>query len=287
MKTTPAISIGMSVLNNQRTIAQAVRSIIRQTYTDWELLVFDDGSSDGTPEIVRSFGDPRIRLFQDGKNRGLPARLNEAIAAASGEFFARMDGDDVSYPERLEMQLAFMRSHPEVDLVGGGVLVIDEGGRIVGKRMPPVGHEVICRKPVAGFPLAHPTYFGRTGWFARYGYREAAVRCEDQDLLLRSHEQSHFANIGQIVLGYRETRIELPKILKSRRFLARMLYAEFARRGRLLIGLRGMLEQYAKGAVDAIAVLTGAQHRLLRHRARPVDLVDAARWRDVWASVQQ
>ena len=287
MAATPTISIGMSVLNNERTIAQAVRSIIRQTYTDWELLVIDDGSMDGTAEIVRSFGDPRIRLFQDGRNRGLPARLNEAIAAAAGEFFARMDGDDVSYPERLELQLAFIRSHPEVDLVGGGMLVFDDGGRIVGKRVPPVGHAEICRKPVAGFPIAHPTYFGRTGWFARYGYREAAVRCEDQDLLLRSYEQSHFANIGQIVLGYRETRIELPKILKSRRFYARMLYAEFARRNRPLTGFRGMLEQYAKGAVDAIAVLTGAQHRLLRHRARSVDPVDAARWREVWTSVQQ
>src|SRR4051794_36827493 len=117
-RTTPLVSIGMPVRNNEKTLGVAVRSIVRQTYPQWELLLINDGSTDGTLEVARGFCDERIRVIDEPESRGLPARLNQAVAAARGEYFARMDGDDLSYPERLERQVAYLQAHPEVDLVG-------------------------------------------------------------------------------------------------------------------------------------------------------------------------
>src|SRR5512135_1398022 len=114
----PLVSIGMPVRNNEATLALAIRSILEQTYTNWELLLIDDGSSDGTLRVMRGFTDERIRIFSDGLSLGLPDRLNQAIDASRGEYFARMDGDDVSYPRRLGRQVDYLRHHPQVDLVG-------------------------------------------------------------------------------------------------------------------------------------------------------------------------
>ncbi len=98
--TMPLISIAMPVYNCETTVAASLRSILLQSYPRWELLVIDDGSTDATLEIVRGFQDPRIRIVADGEHRLLPCRLNQAIAMARGQFFARMDGDDIAYPAR-------------------------------------------------------------------------------------------------------------------------------------------------------------------------------------------
>src|SRR5512135_470595 len=190
----PLVSIGMPVRNNEATLALAIRSILEQTYTNWELLLIDDGSSDGTLRVMRGFTDERIRIFSDGLSLGLPDRLNQAIDASRGEYFAKMDGDDVSYPRRLERQVDYLRHHPEVDLVGAWAMVFGRDGTALGKRAGAEDHEAICARPWSGFPLGQPTFFGRIGFFRRYRYRPSAVRCEDQDLLLRAFCDSRFAN---------------------------------------------------------------------------------------------
>lgn len=285
MASNPTVSIGMSVLNNERTVGQAVRSIVNQTFQDWELLVFDDGSTDETADIVRGFQDPRIRLLQDGENKGLPARLNEAVDAASGELFARMDGDDVSYPERLGLQVDYLRSHPDVDLVGGGVMVFFDETRVTGKRIAPEAHAVICRAPYRGFPMAHPTYCGRLAWFKKHRYSEQAVRCEDQDMLLRAFRTSKYANVQQIVLGYRE-QLSFTKIIRSRWYFAQRMFVEYARNGHPIIGCWGCVEQLMKSGVDAIALGSGLDHALLRHRAGPITREEEKRWAHVLFSAQ-
>jgi glycosyltransferase involved in cell wall biosynthesis len=281
----PLVSIAMPVRNCEKTIAAAVRSILLQTFTDWELLIFDDGSTDNTFGELKSFNDRRIHMHRDEQCKGLPARLNQSIAMAAGEYFARMDGDDISYPRRLDMQLNFLRSNREIDLVGGGVIVFEEGGHVIGKRIPSASHMEICCRPEAGFPIAHPTYCGKRSWFEHYGYSARMIRGQDQDLLLRAYRDSHFSNLSRVVLGYRE-QLNTRKILQGRSQFARNIFSEFRQRKQTLRGLAGFAEQSLKGVVDIAALLTGLRPLILGFRCSDADESDIMEWKSVWESVQ-
>lgn len=276
--------IAMPVLNCQNTLAITVRSILWQTHSDWELLLIDDGSTDVTLKIARQFGDSRIQVHSDGASQGLPARLNQAITLSQGHYFARMDGDDVAYPERLENQLSFLCDHPEVDLVGTSVLVFGHNGKTIGKRSGPAAHEAICANPQAGFPLVHPTFMGRLEWFKEWRYDVRTGGACDQDLLLRSFSSSRFANLPDILQGYREESIHPAKILSYRKLFAASLYRYFARK-QLLLAARAVLEQVLKGVIDCSAVYSGLNHRLLRHRAKTVSQTEQEQWEAVWQRI--
>ena len=275
----------MPVWNCEASLALAIRSIIRQTYGNWELLIIDDGSEDGTLDVAREFRDPRILVQSDGLHLGLPARLNQAIELGRGAYFARMDGDDVSYPRRLERQLDYIRQHREVDLIGAWMLVFGQEGIPIGKRAGPETHSDICRNPSAGFHLGHPTYLGRTSFFREHWYRATAIRCEDQDLLLRSYRRARFANVPEILLGYREERIDLGKILTGRRYFARSLFRQFQEQGRPSLGVMAVAGQIVKAVADCIAIGTGLNYRILRHRARPITAAEQEEWTKVWMLV--
>lgn len=281
----PRVSIGMPTLNNATTVGVAVHSILNQTFSDWELLLIDDGSTDGTPRVLKTFVDSRIRVFADGKHLGHAARLNQAVGLSRGEYFARMDGDDVSYPERLAAQVEYISKHLGVDLLGGGVLVFGRDGKACGVRKCPVAHKEICRRPWAGFRLAHPTWLGKIEWFRKHPYRREVPFCQDQDLLLRTFEVSNFAAVPEIVLGYREV-LSLKKILMSRRAFASALVRHgFRKRDYKFAGL-GPLEQIGKAVVDCVATKTGLNYRILRHRALPADQETLRRWSNVWERAQ-
>lgn len=268
---TPLVSIGMPVYNGAKTLRQAVASIQDQSWQNWELIVVDDGSTDETLSILRTVADPRIRVFSDGKNLGIADRLNQAVRLSRGVYFARMDADDISFPLRLSRQVAFLESHPRVDLVGSSVMVFKNGNVPVGVRMVPVSHDRICAGPDQGFKLMHPTWMGRTAWFRDRPYNRQALLCEDQDLLLRHYETSRFANIREPLLGYREDRLSLKKLFKTRWSWTRQLVKFwFKTRGRPGYAICAAAKQGIKAGVDAVAVVTGLNYRLLRHRAGPV-----------------
>jgi glycosyltransferase involved in cell wall biosynthesis len=279
----PCVSIAMPVLNSASTLSTAIQSILNQTFSDWELLILDDGSTDETVHIVREYSDPRIRVFTDGTHRGIVARLNQAIALSRGKYFARMDGDDVSYPERLALQVDHLEHHPEIDLLGGAVLVFGRDGRVIGKPASRVTHEQICRRPWSGFYLAHPTWMGKMEWFTSHPYRSNTVRCEDQDLLLRTHENSCFAALPEIVLGYRGETLSLRGILDGRRSFVQCVAREYLPRRKYLVAAAALIEQTLKGLADTFAIGTGLNYRILRHRALPVvDTLTVRRWKKVW-----
>ena len=225
-------------------------------------------------------------MLHDGQSKGLPVRLNEAIGLAGGGFYARMDGDDVCYPGRLELQLEFLRSHPEVDLVGGGLLVFGKGGRVIGRRIPPESHREICRRPYSGFPMAHPLFFGKASWFQIWRYSPQVRFGCDQDLLLRSYRSSRFANLPDVLLGYREERVMLRKCYRYRISMCRGLVAR-PESGSLSRRALGIALHAAKFMADTLAVSTGLRYHLLRHRARPVTGAEAAEWREVWQSANE
>jgi glycosyltransferase involved in cell wall biosynthesis len=277
----------MPVLNAGSTAGAAIQSILNQTFADWELLVIDDGSRDGTVGIVRDYSDFRIRIFSDGAHKGLVARLNEGIALSRGKYFARMDGDDVSYPERLAAQVEHLAQHPEIDLLGGGVLVFGHGGNLLGMRKAPMTHESICSRPWKGFYLTHPTWMGRTEWFREHRYCPRALRCEDQELLLRTYENSRFAALHQIVLGYNEEQLSLSKILCSRRHFAAAVFRRAIPKRQYFVAVAALIDQSVKGLVDSLAIGTGLNRRILRHRAVAVaDEAVTQQWKKVWSEVQ-
>ncbi len=281
MKRNPLVTIGMPVYNCHTTVAESIASILNQTFAEWELVVFDDGSRDGTPEVVRRFADPRIRLVEGKTNRGLPVRLNEIVRQTSSTFFARMDGDDIAYPDRLRRQVEFLQEHPEVDLVSGATVVFGHDGKAIGLRRGPREHKQICARPESRFPLAHAGWLGRTDWFRRHPYREDAVRIEDWDLLFRVYRQSRLANLQEVVLGYREDSLSLRKIALSRWHHSRLVIEYAKSWPTYLSAFAEVGTQAAKLMLDAFALGTGLNHRVLKHRVPPISRDEIETWRAV------
>ena len=277
----PLVTIGMPVYNCRDTVADAIASILNQTLEDWELVVVDDGSRDGTADIVRRFTDRRIHLIAGESNRGLSARLNEIVRRSKSVYFARMDGDDIAYPDRLKKQVKFLREHHEVDLVAGAMVVFGDDGEVIGVRRGPEEHDRICARPSSGFSMAHPTWLGRTDWFRRHLYREDAVRIEDWDLLFRAYRQSTFANLQEVVLGYNESSLTLRKLATTRWHQSRFVIGYARADGTPVKAFGEVGKQAAKLMLDAFALGTGLRHRVLRHRARAVSHAELERWRDV------
>jgi glycosyltransferase involved in cell wall biosynthesis len=275
----------MPVYNCEGTIALAIKSVQKQTLDSWELIVIDDGSSDKTLELIRGIRDPRIRLFADGQNRHLPARLNQAVAAARGKYFARMDGDDISFPVRFEKQTRFLVDHPETDLLGGQHIVFRGNGELVGTLRTVLDHESICGTWWSGFNLSHPTWIGPIGWFRQNPYNEQAARSQDRELLLATHRFSRFAAVPDYVYGHRVEEVSL-----SKTFPARLSYLKAGWRNRTvhheyLMALAVATAEIGKIGVDAIAVWTGLNYRLLRHRARPASPEARRIWEEAWAEI--
>lgn len=282
---TPRVSIGLVVRNCGKTLGMTMASVFSQTDPRWEMILIDDGSVDDTPAVAAQWADPRVRVISDGKPTGLAARLNQAVAASRGRYFARMDGDDIAYPERIETQLRYLTDHPDTDLLASRVMIFQETGGIVGTYPFRETHEDICRKPWAGFYFPHPAWMGKTEWFMRHPYRFDAKRMEDQDLLLRTFSGSRFHCLSQILLGYRQERLSLQKILTGRLHFSIALARNPSLMDRSLI-LRGIAAQGVKAMADGYAVAFGFNYRLLRHRALPVTEAEAARWEAVSAHLK-
>jgi glycosyltransferase involved in cell wall biosynthesis len=258
MNSQPLVSIALPAYNAEATLGDAIASILLQTYQNWELLLIDDGSSDRTVAVARSFDDPRIRLYADGVNKGLPARLNEAIDIAAGKYFARMDNDDICFPERLQRQVEYLEQHDEVDLLATRALTFVTPGRATGLLPFRETHAEICAHPWRGFYMPHPTWMGRLSWFRKHRYRMPEVRrAEDQELLLRSYPKSCFACLPEILLAYRQrTRISLKINAIARYSLLQSQVRIFSARrewGRLLMSAATWLGKSLKDVNEWVA----------------------------------
>lgn len=201
------ITIGMPVYNAGLLLKDAIDSIISQTHINWELIIIDDGSTDESVDYLQKDGllsDPRISVIKDGFNKGLAARLNQAILEGKGQYFARMDQDDISLPNRLEAQLDFLTSHPQVDLLATRVNTINFKGNVVGKLPFAITHEDLCAKPWRSFYMPHPSWMGKMEWFKQHLYKvPQSYYSEDFELLLRSHSTSRFYCLNSVLLHYR------------------------------------------------------------------------------------
>lgn len=277
----PFISIGMPVFNCEDSLIPAIRSLVNQDYTNWELILIDDGSKDNTIRFAKRFGDKRIRVFSDGQNLGLPERLNQTITMGQGKYFARMDGDDIAYPERLKTQVNYLEKHPEIDLVGSRIIIFNRQGRSLGSYPFRQTHAEICRRPWSTFHLPHPTWMGKMDWFRSNRYRTDLKKAQDQELLLRTYEKSQFACLPDILLGYRKRSLSLKTILTGRFLFSRELLRKAFHEKQHFLAF-GAVEHAMKAVIDTVAISTGLNYRILRHRAIPVGQVTESRWSEVW-----
>lgn len=214
----PLVTVAMPVFNAGSYLRPAVMSIVVQTFRNWELLVIDDGSSDGAVDSIADIGDRRIFILRDGLNKGLAARLNEAIDRARGRYLARMDQDDIAYPERFARQLESFMQDQSLDLVATRCIAIDLDNAPIGMLPSAINHEELCAKPWLGFYMPHPTWMGRIEWFRHHRYaRPGPYFCEDQELLLRTFSTSRYATVAEVLFAYRiRPRIGLHKSFRTR-----------------------------------------------------------------------
>jgi len=203
----PPISVIMSVHNSAAYLDAAVRSILAQTFADFEFIIVDDGSTDDSAKILAEFAerDPRIRV-ETRANKGLTKSLNEAIALSTGEFIARMDADDIATPRRFQIQVDFLRAHPEVVLLGGGYELIDGAGRLLTKIVPPSDDATLQEHALSGrTPICHPLAMMRREAVVKVGgYDESMLVAQDLDLWLKLGEVGKLACVPDILLQYRQ-----------------------------------------------------------------------------------
>lgn len=204
MDITPLITVGIPVYNGERYIKQAVMSVLNQTQRNLELIVTDDGSNDGTMDILKSIKDPRLKVISDGENRGIAYRLNQQIDMACGHFFARMDADDMMMPHRLERQIEILKCDATVDVIGSEAVILGEHDELLGKRSVKSDQFKTSNDYFRSARFIHPTVTGRLAWFRKWRYSEKMSGNEDLDLWIRSRKDSKFYDIHEPLMFYRD-----------------------------------------------------------------------------------
>jgi len=201
MNNQPSISIVMSVYNASACLCDALDSVLQQTFSDFELLVVDDGSTDNSIEVVKSYIDHRIRLITNTHN--FISSLNKGINAATGKYIARMDADDIVFPCRLQTQFDFMESHPDIDICGSYAAMF---GEMQGIMQRPVEHKDIISTMLLSNPVIHPSVMIRVSMLRQSGclYSYSYPCAEDYKLWTKlALKGLKFANISEPLLRYR------------------------------------------------------------------------------------
>ncbi|WP_284076403.1 glycosyltransferase family 2 protein [Herbaspirillum aquaticum] len=284
MIATPLVTIGLPVYNAQRTLAEAIASVLGQTYQNWELLILDDGSSDASGRIAGSFQDARIRWISDGQNKGISWRLNQALDLARGEYFCRMDADDLSFPQRLQTQVCALQADASIDLVASSVMTFTSGLEITGVIEVASDHAVICARPWNGFHFPHPSWMGKTSWFRQFRYVSQADGAEDQHLLYRAYARSRFHGISEVLLAYRDDRQSFRKLLSRRLRFWRVFVTEACRQRRYRDVLIVSMRQPAKIAADLLFMFGGV--RAARNRLAQPGERQLAAWHALRESIR-
>ncbi len=266
MAATPYISVILPVYNSAAWVAATIDSILGQTFRDFELIVINDGSTDNSEAVIRSFSDDRIRYLSQ-PNRGLVATLNRGIAEARGQYLARIDADDICLPERFAKQAAWLDARPETAVVGCFVTFINEQGTETGNWAGDRRHHTAAQIRRA-LPflncMTHPSIMARTMVMREYGYNPLQQHIEDYDLWLRMQANGVvMEKIPEVLLQYRVHGASVTSLnLKNKN----VFYKNFRCKRRFLQArlaawklnsfdravLAGMLKDLATGIVKSI-----------------------------------
>jgi hypothetical protein len=253
----PNVTVLMPVYNGGGHLAEAIESVLDQTYEDFELLVVDDGSTDDTPSVLARYEavDPRVRVHRQA-NRGLIDTLNSGCELARGELVARMDADDVSAPTRLERQVGRMSERPDLALLGTAFRQIDDDGAFITVTEYPTQSAAIARQLPIQNCIAHPTVvFRREMILALGGYRRAFAHAEDYDLWVRISEHHPIENLAEPLLSYR-THVDKVTLRNIRQQMMSTLAVSAAARRRRETGDDGLdgVERITPEVLDELGV---------------------------------
>jgi len=281
----PLITVAMPVYNAGGDLRGAVLSIIKQTYQNWELLIIDDGSTDNAFDLIQDIKDSRVHILRDGVNKGLAARLNEAINLAKGQYFARMDQDDMSYPKRFDVQIEALESDKQLDLVGLKAITISGDNELTGLLPTASTRDTISSMPWRGFYLPHPTWMGRIDWFRKHQYANPGPYfCEDQELLLRSYEVSKFSIILEPLFAYRlRSSINFHKLAKTRQTLLKVQIKHFLKKRLYFFILMSVLMFLGRTSIDLLKRISNLSYPLVKSNDKKL----VTRWREVLSEIQK
>ncbi len=264
----PLVTIAIPFYNSERFLHYAIQSVINQTYTNWELILIDDGSYDNSLAIAKEYAerDGRIIIVNDGLNKGLPARLNESVRIAKGEYYARMDADDIMNVDRIAIQIHYLEEHPNIDVIGSSAMIIDNANNII-KSYDQQGVN-------DGF--IHPTVMAKTMWFKENPYNIQLNRSQDIELWMRTADKYDFYNIREPLLFYRETgNITLSKKLKSNKTL-RSLCRKYKKYNKSLMwSVKWMIIYYIEDIIYVVSSLLGLNdmtNNLRKKKELPVEI---------------
>lgn len=263
------VFIGIPFYNAEQYLDYAIRSVLSQTYTEWNMVLLDDGSTDSSLELTLKYaGDPRIKIISDGQNRGLVFRLNQLVELNNTKYFVRMDADDIMHPQRLERQLLYLEEHPYVDVVGSWAYSIDIHNQIHGiLRYKANPHDIVDIFRHQCF--IHPSIMGRKKWFDENPYDSKYVRVEDMELWCRTMDKSYFSNLSEPLLFYREVGVPyLSKYLLSMKGV-RKLIKRYNKSDKLEMYVM-LLINYLKCFIYIIFSFLRLQNILIQRRSKSI-----------------
>lgn len=244
MNDTPTVSVVMSCYNTEISVFEAVKSILDQSFSDFEFIIIDDGSSDSTNQILTDLSnqDDRITILENEENIGLAASLNKGIDHTKGKYIARMDADDFALPERLEKQVAFLNSHPEVDILGSSAYTrlqvhTDRTNEI----NMPSSHDAIVNRVFKKTMVLHPTIMVRSEVFDIARYDPELRWAEDADLWFRIYDKVGWANLEEPLLIYTIKEGLTKKIVNAN---LSVIVKNLKKRGKLLCYLPYILRYF-------------------------------------------
>jgi glycosyltransferase involved in cell wall biosynthesis len=241
-KAVPRVSVVMSVFNGERFLREAVNSVLRQTFRDFEFIVIDDGSTDGSRDVLTSIHDSRIVMVTNQDNMGLSSSLNTGVSIAQGEYVARMDADDISLPDRLQKQVMFLDGHPDIGVLGGAIQFINEQGEKGGLWVCPLSPLAAQWDLFFSPPVAHPAVLMRKSLLVGLGQNqvydpaEDVLYAEDYDLWVRLGRITRIVSIRDVLVYYRQPTGPVSKIysdqqMKSRLHISQGLISDFLQVG--------------------------------------------------------
>ena len=204
--TDPTVSVVLSIYNEQPYLKRAIQSILGQTFEDFEFIIINDGSTDGSREVLERFVDldHRIRLVNQ-KNQGIPASRNRGLKLARGKYIAVKDGDDISHPKRFEKQVRFLEENPEIGILGTWIEQIDETGDSLRQWRLPTHPDAIAWQSLFNYRLCHPTVMARRSVLENLGgYAEWVTCAEDYELWSRALLETRIANLPDLLYKHRQ-----------------------------------------------------------------------------------